>query len=132
MDPEDVQNIAHELISMLSADFMWMVLQLVALAVVIYLFKIVAEGLAGYVLFKLDSYLCIGSMVLIDGKPGEIKSAGLMVIVVETKDTYIRVPTRDWRFSKYELLKCRVPGTGRRITDRIKSCTIENENTEEQ
>jgi len=87
--------------------------------VVLMLLKIVAEAITGYIQFRLDKHIAIGSPVEIYGKKGRIRDATIFTINVETECGFIRVPTKSWRASKFISLKDTVPHN-RRADDKLK------------
>jgi len=88
-------------------------------AVTLMLLKIIAEAIAGYIQFRLDKHIAIGSDVEIFGKAGRIKEITIFTITVETDCGFIRVPTKSWRSSRFIALKNRVLWD-RRKDDKIK------------
>ena len=86
-------------------------------ATVLLLLKIVAESLVGYIQFRLDKHIAIGSPVEVYGKKGRIKEISIFTITVESDCGYIRVPTRVWRGSKYLTLKDQMLLRNRRAGD---------------
>ena len=69
--------------------------------VVLMLLKIVAEAITGYIQFRLDQHIAIGSPVEIYGKKGRIREVTIFTITIETSCGFIRVPTKAWRVSKF-------------------------------
>lgn len=69
------------------------------------LLKMVAESLTGYIQFRLDKHLAIGSPIEVYGKQGRIDDITIFTITVQTDCGFIRVPTKSWRASKFIVLK---------------------------
>jgi len=86
-------------------------------AVALMLLKIVAEAISGYIQFRLDQHIAIGSPVEIYGKKGRIREVTIFTITIETECGFIRVPTKSWRVSKFISLKNVVPHN-RRLEDK--------------
>jgi len=86
-------------------------------AVALMLLKIVAEAISGYIQFRLDQHIAIGSPVEIYGKKGRIREVTVFTITIETECGFIRVPTKSWRVSKFISLKNIVPHN-RRLEDK--------------
>ena len=72
------------------------------------LLKTIAEAITGYIQFRLDQHVAIGSPVELYGFKGRIREASIFTITVETLNGYIRVPTKEWRGSRYIVLKDKV------------------------
>ena len=71
-----------------------MIVMFIVVATIMMLLKVVAEGLTGYIQFRLDKHIAIGSPIEIFGKKGIIKEISVFTITVETECGYIRVPTK--------------------------------------
>lgn len=89
-------------------------------ATVFMLLKIVAESLAGYIQFRLDKFISIGSPVEIYDKKGRIKGVTIFTVTVETDCGFIRIPTKTWRNSKFLTLKDQMILHTRRKDDKEK------------
>lgn len=85
-----------------------LVITFILTATVLLLLKIVAEALAGYIQFRLDKHIAIGSAVEIYGKVGRIKEISIFTITVETECGFIRTPTKTWRTSRFIAFKNKV------------------------
>jgi len=88
-------------------------------AVTLMLLKIVAEAVAGWIQLRLDQHIAIGSDVEIYGKKGKIKEITIFTVTIETECGFIRVPTKNWRTSKFISLKNIVPHN-RCLDDKLK------------
>ena len=86
--------------------------------VILLLLKSISEAICGYILFRSDKHICIGSPVEINGKQGRLVSASLFTITIETECGFIRVPTKDWRSSGYIILKDSMVLRKRRVSDK--------------
>ncbi len=89
-------------------------------ATVLLLLKIIAEALAGYIQFRLDKHIAIGSPIEIYGKKGRVLDVTVFTITVETDCGFIRVPTKTWRASKFIMLKDQLSLHNRRKEDKRK------------
>jgi len=99
-----------------------LITNLIFAGVILMLLKIVAEAVSGYIMFRSDMHICIGSPVEVYGKKGRIVEAGFFAITIETECGFIRVPTKDWRSSKYLILKDSMVLRNRRSEDIKKEC----------
>ena len=103
---------SKELIDALSQVFATKIFEIVFMfiivATVLLLLKIVAEAIAGYIQFRLDKHIAIGSSVEIYGKLGKVKEITVFTITIETECGYIRVPTKSWRASRFITMKNKV------------------------
>ena len=88
-------------------------------AVVLMLLKIIAEAIAGFIQLRLDQHVAIGTTVEIYGKRGRLKDVSLFTVTIETQCGYVRIPTKDWRASKFLILKDDQPLHNRRKEDKI-------------
>lgn len=122
-----------ELLSILNdiakTDILNVVITFVLAAIVILLLRTVAEAAAGFIQLRLDQHLAIGSLVEIYGKKGFIKEVSLFTITIETEYEFIRVPTKQWRFTEMLILKGCGPLPDRRKDDEKKKITNENGET---
>jgi len=96
-----------------------LIISFLVTVVVLMLLKVVAEAITGYIQFRLDQHIAIGSPVEIYGKKGRIREVTVFTITIETECGFIRVPTKSWRVSKFISLKNIVPHN-RRLEDKIK------------
>lgn len=94
------------------------VITFILAAVILLLLKTIAEAAAGFIQLRLDQHLAIGSFVEIYKKQGFIKQVSLFTITIETDHEYIRVPTKQWRFTKMLILKDSHPIRDRRKEDK--------------
>ena len=62
------------------------------------------ERLVGYVYFKQNEYVSIGSPVRVDGIDGNIQSVKVSSILIETNDGVLFIDTAKWRTRKWEFL----------------------------
>lgn len=90
---------------------------LVVIGVALYLLRYVGDSLASYFLLRIDMHVGVGRSVEVYGRKGRIKKITIFTVVVETCDGYIRIPIREWRTSRYVVLKDIVPNKRRRQND---------------
>lgn len=114
--PDDIINALDQI---LKTNITSLVVTFILAATVLLLLKIVAEALAGYIQFRLDRHIAIGSAVEIFGKVGRIKEISIFTITVETECGFIRTPTKTWRASRFLALK-NVVSWDRRKEDKLK------------
>ncbi len=107
------------LTELVSSQLPALILKFIALVVIIYLLKNIAEGMASYILFRVDEHVSIGTPVKVFGEDGRIKSANAFTLVVELAIGYIRIPMKNWRSSRYIVLKDSVLIKNRRENDAI-------------
>lgn len=105
MDHHDIVDIAQVVVDTFTAEFVWLVIQVVIIGVLVLLAKALIEAIVEYSLFRFDSHVCTGTSVEVYGEKGQICRANLFFIVIEVDDGWIRVPTRDWRRCKYRVLR---------------------------
>ncbi len=98
----DLINALNEIIK---TNIFHITITFVLSAIVLLLLKVVAEAGAGYIQFRLDPHLSIGSLVEVYKQKGRILRINWFSIVVETETCYVRIPTKQWRFSKMLILK---------------------------
>jgi len=113
--PDDIINALDQI---LKTNITELVITFIVGATVLLLLKIVAEALAGYIQFRLDKHLAIGSPVEIYGKKGRIETMSIFTITVETDCGHIRVPTKSWRSSRVINLKDKLLLHNRRKDDK--------------
>jgi len=111
----DVLNALNQIVQ---TDITKIVCTFVLAAVVLLLLRAIAEAAAGFIQLRLGQHLAIGSRVEIYGKQGHIKKVSLFTITIETEYEFIRVPTKQWRFSKILILKDIDPLEDRRKRER--------------
>jgi len=92
-------------------------IKLLAGAVVILLIKSITESIAGYIMFRIDRNVGIGTPVEVYGKKGRIRETSWFEITIETDCGFIRIPPKNWRTSRYIVLKDQLILRNRRITD---------------
>lgn len=119
----DIQKETIEaLTELVSSQLPILLLKFIALVVAIYLLKNIAEGIASYILFRVDEHVSIGTPVKVYGEDGRIKSANIFTVVVELSIGYIRIPMKNWRNSKYIVLKDSILVKNRRTNDIVDEC----------
>ena len=107
-----------ELMNKLDEQVVFIVMKFLLGVIILMLLKTVAENIVGYLMFRFDGHISIGTPVDIYGKKGRIKEASIFTISIETDCGYIRVPCKYWRTSKAILLKDDLNLRNRRSTDR--------------
>ncbi len=110
------------LTELVSSRLPTLLLKFIAIVIAIYLLKHVAEGVASYILFRVDEHVSIGTPVKVFDRDGRIKSANIFTIVVELSIGYIRIPMKNWRNSRYIVLKDSVLIKNRRTDDAVDEC----------
>jgi len=106
-----------ELINKLDEQIVYMIIKFMIGIIILMLFKIIAENIVGYIMFRIDEHINIGAPVEVYGKKGRIKETSLFVITIETDCGYIRIPTKDWRTCKAIILKDQLMLHNRRLND---------------
>lgn len=94
-----------------------LLINLIIAGIILMLLKTIAEAISGYIIFRSDMHICIGTPVEIYGKRGRIIDASFFTISIETDCGFIRVPTKEWRSSKYLILKDSMILRNRRVDD---------------
>ncbi len=107
-----------EVLNRIDEQMVLVIIKFIIGIVVIMILKVVAENIVGYIMFRVDSHVGIGTPVEIYGKRGIIESASIFEIVVETDCGFVRVPSKVWRSSKYIVLKDHLTMRNRRSSDR--------------
>lgn len=102
MDANDIIAIVDHVVQ---SKLHTLIVTFVITATVLLLLKQIAEALTGYIQFRLDQHVGIGTPVEVYGLRGRIKETSIFTITIETKDCFIRVPTKEWRFSQYRVLR---------------------------
>ena len=77
----------------------------VAAGVAIILIKNLAEGLANYIMFRLNPFIKVGTLVEIKGDIGRVKKATPFSIVIELRRGYLTLPIKKWRDLGWIVLK---------------------------
>lgn len=111
-----------EALNKIDEQMVLLVIKFIIGIVVIMILKVIAENIVGYIMFRLDSHVCVGTPVDIYGKKGRIQGVSIFEIVVETDCGFIRVPSKSWRASKYIVLKDQLALRNRRSGDNITEC----------
>ena len=101
------QEIVKALDQILMSNIWSLMLSFIAGATLLMTLKVVSEAITGHIQFILDKYIAVGSLIEIFGKQGRIKTASIFTVTVETECGYIRIPFKDFRSSRYVLLKDR-------------------------
>lgn len=107
----------NQLAEVLHKQFYTLAVDMIIAMVIIILLKIIAEHIAGHIMFRMDKHTSIGSPIEVYGKKGRIKDVTLFNIMVETECGFIRIPTKHWKASRYILLKGDQVLRTRRATD---------------
>lgn len=95
----------NKMVDVIHQQFTILVIDMILALIIMLLLKIIAEHVAGHIMFRMDKHTSIGSPVEVYGKRGRIKEVSLFNITIETECGYIRIPTKHWKASKYILLK---------------------------
>jgi hypothetical protein len=82
-----------------------MLLYAVIAGVATILFKSLLESLAGYITFRLDRFMKIGTPIEYKGKFGHVKSVSVTQIVLEFQTGYLSLPVRKWTSNEFIVLK---------------------------
>ena len=104
----DVNEITQIIDHVIKSKIHMVVISFILGTTALLLLKIIAEAITGYIQFRLDQHVAIGSPVQIYGLKGRIREASIFTITVETHIGFIRIPTKVWRLSKYIVLKDKV------------------------
>ncbi len=104
----DTNEIIIAIQQIIKTNIVGLVITFVLIATFFLLLKVIAEALAGYIQFRLDQYISIGSPIEIYGKKGRIKEVSIFTITIETRCGFVRVPTKLWRASRFLILKDRI------------------------
>ena len=113
MTPEDLELFLGQF----DQRIIFISLKILLAIVVAMMFKTVAENIVGYLILRLDQYVGIGTCVETFGKRGKIREISFFTVTIETECGYIRIPTRNWRTSKFIILRDRIELRQRRSTD---------------
>lgn len=118
-------DVINALDGVVQTNITQIIITFVLAMVVLLLLKVVAEAAAGFIQLRLDQHLAIGSLVEVFGKKGFIKSVTLFTITIETEYEFIRIPTKQWRLSKFLILKGCGPLPDRRKNDKKKKVVVD-------
>jgi hypothetical protein len=95
MSSEEI--IVKELIKALDIGIFWLAVQLSFIAIFALVAKGILEGIVAYVFYRMDKYVCLGTLVKINGNVGRIRATSWNTIVIETDDDYMRIPMTAWK-----------------------------------
>jgi len=115
MDPSTDQILAA--LYQIDDRMVWLAIKILVGAVIILLLKSFTENVASYILFRFDRYVGIGTPVELYNKKGRIQNATWFEITIETDCGFIRIPPKNWRSSKYIVLKDDLVLRNRRRSD---------------
>ena len=94
-----------------------LVVQFILVGTILLLLKNVVEALVAHIMFRLDKHISIGTEVRVYGEEGYIRDVSVFTITVETNEGFIRIPTREWKSSRYVVMRTYL-NMGRRKSDR--------------
>ena len=113
---------AQEIVEALDQIFKSNIINLILFAItsttLFMLLRLVAESLTGYIQFRLDKYISIGSPVEVYGKKGRVQKVTIFTIFIQTECGYIRIPIKNWRTSKFVALNDNTVLRNRRKDDK--------------
>lgn len=102
MDAADILNAINQLAQ---TKIHYLMMSFLFTTTIFMLLKTVAEAISGFIQFRLDKHLSIGSPVEVYGHRGRIKEISVFTITIKIANGYIRIPTKSWRTSKYIVIR---------------------------
>ena len=109
MIDEMTQEQAIELIEHYGSEILsaWLLTVFIAIfiGVIAILFKSLLENLAGYITFRLDKYIKVGTPVKYESIEYRIKSASITQLVLENDDEFKTLPIKKWTNHEFSILK---------------------------
>ncbi|MEA3223333.1 MAG: mechanosensitive ion channel [Thermodesulfobacteriota bacterium] len=93
-----------ELVTKIEPQIFLLLLKLLAVGVIVLMFKGFVESVVAYLQIRLDKRLGLGVRVRVRGVEGKIIDYNLSWIVIETKEGSIIVSVRRWRWEQWALL----------------------------
>lgn len=114
----NTNELTVELIKIFNENLINILIQFIFIGVVLMLIKTIVEAIVGYILFRIDNFISIGSPVEIYNKKGRIQDVNIFTITVETECGFLRIPTKGWRTSKIINLKNHDLLRNRRASDK--------------
>ena len=94
-----------ETIMNFNMDTVFLFLKFLVAAIVIVTLKYIIECISSYITLRLDEYVHEGTPIEVYGKKGRIRKISYFTVVVETECGFIPISTRNWKTSKYVVLK---------------------------
>lgn len=130
MDPTLIANEISEKIFDKIFDFnIWaLLIKFIFIYVVLFFIKYIGESTVGYLKFRMNQNVIQGSRIIYNGEKGVIKKIGFFTIIIETKNGWMPIPTREWGNSKMIKLKNKTFKCRRKDDIILNKETIKNEN----
>lgn len=104
-DPQTLNDIANLIVQNISAELFTVLFKLVLIGVIIIFFKTTVEGIANYLLFRMDPFISRGTLIKYNGVIWRIKHAGIFSIDLECSEGYMSVSVKHWREMEVLILK---------------------------
>jgi len=109
-------ELTQSISTLLNGKVWYLMVQFIAIGTIILTLKNTIEALVATIQIRLDKHLSIGDELRVYGKEGYIKGIGLFTLTVATQYGFIRIPTKMWKNTQYELKRTTL-GFKRRASD---------------
>jgi len=106
------------LIQALVDSGVWGILLQIILAVLIFtLVRGICDRVAGYILFRAQDNICVGSNVRVNGFSGYLEKIGMVSIVIRSESMIYIIPTNRWQYHEWQIYLSRTTEKGGRTDD---------------
>ncbi|MCK5017245.1 MAG: mechanosensitive ion channel [Candidatus Peribacteraceae bacterium] len=100
------KELADMLFGILNANLLKIILHFIIVGVAFLILKNIMEGVASYIMFRLDNSICMGTKVQIGGFEGIVTHGNIFFISIKTEDGIAHIPTSSWKKQGYKVF-CR-------------------------